>query len=74
MVIPSKKKGSFLGGKNNRTTGCGGGAMRHISEEKLNQLIRERAYSLWEEQGRPDGQDFNNWVRAEKEVKSKVNY
>ncbi|UCD16149.1 MAG: DUF2934 domain-containing protein [Candidatus Omnitrophota bacterium] len=35
-------------------------------------MIREKAYFLWEEQGRPVGEDVNNWIKAEKEVRSKV--
>ena len=29
------------------------------------QRIRERAYRLWEEDGRPEGQDLEYWTRAE---------
>ena len=32
------------------------------------QAIQERAYLIWEQQGRPDGQDFNIWLQAEKEL------
>jgi hypothetical protein len=27
--------------------------------------IRERAYHIWEEEGRPDGRDTEFWMRAE---------
>lgn len=27
--------------------------------------IRERAYRIWEEEGRPDGRDTEFWMRAE---------
>lgn len=30
------------------------------------QRIRERAYSLWEEDGRPDGREQEYWHRAER--------
>lgn len=33
-----------------------------------NHIIRERAYALWETQGRPDGRDHDNWLQAEQEV------
>lgn len=35
--------------------------------------IRERAYALWEEAGRPDGDGVEFWVRAETEVRGKQN-
>jgi hypothetical protein len=32
------------------------------------QAIRERAYQIWEAEGRPDGKDLDHWLRAEAEV------
>jgi hypothetical protein len=34
------------------------------------QAIRERAYSIWEEEGRPQGQQLLHWFRAEAEINS----
>ena len=34
------------------------------------QAIRERAYAIWEEEGRPGGQHLNHWFRAEAEINS----
>jgi hypothetical protein len=34
------------------------------SNEDREQRIRERAYSLWEEEGRPDGRAEEFWERA----------
>lgn len=31
-------------------------------------LIRDRAYTLWEEAGRPEGQDKHFWAMAEEEL------
>lgn len=31
-------------------------------------LIRERAYFLWEEAGRPEGDGIDFWVEAEKQI------
>jgi hypothetical protein len=28
------------------------------------QWIRQRAYAIWEEEGRPHGQEWNHWFRA----------
>lgn len=35
---------------------------------KLSQYISERAYYLWEEEGMPEGRDWELWTRAEKDI------
>ena len=30
--------------------------------------VRERAYQLWEESGRPDGREHEHWAQAEREI------
>ena len=30
--------------------------------------IRERAYAIWEQEGRPEGRAWDHWVRAASEV------
>jgi hypothetical protein len=37
-------------------------------DQQIEQRIRERAYALWELEGRPDGRDFAHWMRAVLEV------
>jgi hypothetical protein len=32
------------------------------------ELIRRRAYQMWEEQGRPEGLDADHWYAAEQEL------
>jgi hypothetical protein len=32
------------------------------------QKVRERAHALWEQAGRPDGQDAEHWAQAEREI------
>jgi hypothetical protein len=32
------------------------------------QAIRERAYQIWEAEGRRDGKELDHWLRAEAEV------
>jgi hypothetical protein len=32
--------------------------------------IAERAYSIWEGEGRPSGRDLDHWLRAEAEVQA----
>ena len=36
----------------------------------LRERIARRAYEIYEERGRRDGEDMNDWLRAEAEVKS----
>ena len=36
----------------------------------LDERIRERAYQLWEAEGKPEGQDFDLWLRARDEVET----
>jgi hypothetical protein len=38
--------------------------MGAISED----AIRQRAYHIWEREGRPQGRDFEHWVRAQVEL------
>jgi Protein of unknown function (DUF2934) len=44
-----------------------GGSARNGSDE----LIRQRAYELWEQRGRQHGRDADDWFRAESEVRGK---
>ena len=39
----------------------------HVDEE----LIRKRAYELYEERGMEDGHDVEDWLRAEEELVSR---
>ena len=34
--------------------------------------IRERAYAIWEEEGRPDGEDLRHWNVAETEMRNEA--
>jgi Protein of unknown function (DUF2934) len=36
---------------------------------EMEQEIRERAYQIWEEQGRPHGREIENWLEAERSVR-----
>jgi hypothetical protein len=38
----------------------------------LSEMIARRAYEIYEKRGRCDGEDLNDWIRAEAEVKSSV--
>ena len=39
-----------------------------MARDDLLTLIRERAYLLWEQAGRPDGGDLEFWERARQQV------
>ncbi len=47
-------------------------SIRETEDEQnlLRTLIARRAYEIYEERGRSDGEDVNDWLRAEAEVKS----
>jgi len=32
------------------------------------EIIRERAYAIWEQEGRPEGREWDHWLRAASEV------
>lgn len=36
------------------------------------QAIRERAYSIWEQDGRTDGKDLDHWLRAEADLGQRI--
>ncbi|MBO9097057.1 MULTISPECIES: DUF2934 domain-containing protein [unclassified Rhizobium] len=37
-------------------------------QDDREQQIRDRAYSIWEEQGRPQGEDMRHWLQAWQEI------
>ncbi len=39
-------------------------------QSNLSELIAQRAYELYEERGRGDGEELNDWLRAEAEVQA----
>lgn len=39
--------------------------MQLVQQESV---IRERAYAIWEQEGRPDGREWDHWVRATREI------
>ena len=38
--------------------------------DQRDQEIRERAYEIWEHEGRPDGHSLDHWLKAETEVEN----
>jgi hypothetical protein len=43
-----------------------------IDAGKLNQMIKERAYYIWEGKGKPQGQDKAIWFQAEREILARL--
>ena len=41
-----------------------------MSNDKREATIRERAYAIWEREGRPDGRSLAHWLKAEAEIGS----
>ena len=42
----------------------------HGSDDRLHQRVAEAAYTLYEQRGRQDGHDLEDWLLAESMVKS----
>jgi Protein of unknown function (DUF2934) len=40
-----------------------------FSDDQVQEIIRLRAYELYQERGCEDGHDFEDWARAEAEIK-----
>ena len=61
-------------GKSSRITAPAGSEDRSlvIDLSLLERHIRERAYGIWIEEGRPNGRDLAHWQRAREELQSEV--
>jgi hypothetical protein len=46
--------------------------MEVVMIHREQQTVRERAYFIWEQEGRPDGNAVSDWLRAEAEVKTEA--
>jgi hypothetical protein len=44
----------------------------HQTNPAIRQLIAERAYELWENQGRPSGYEALHWSQAEQEIMNSI--
>lgn len=46
----------------------------HIAEglvrSQRNRLVRDRAYQIWDQQGRPTGREMENWLQAEQDIQA----
>ena len=43
-----------------------------LADPSLEEKIRVRAYALYEEHGREDGHDVDDWLRAEAELSARA--
>jgi len=43
-----------------------------IPQDQMTDMIRKKAYELYEKRGKKSGQDMNNWLEAERIVKEKI--
>ena len=41
--------------------------------EERQELIRQRAYELWEHEGKPEGREIDCWLKAEREIQEHEN-
>jgi flagellar biosynthesis regulator FlaF len=43
-----------------------------LTRGQQQRLIQERAYQIWEEEGRPNGRSLDHWTKAEQELRHKL--
>ena len=43
-----------------------------IPQDQLTDMIRKKAYELYEKRGKKSGQDMSNWLEAERLIKQKT--
>jgi hypothetical protein len=63
LAAGDQKKVSTVNRQINQT-----GRQQRLTESELNDRIRYRAYELFEQSGRADGHELDDWMQAESEV------
>ena len=43
-----------------------------IPQDQLTDMIRKKAYELYEKRGKKQGSDMDNWLEAERMIKQKI--
>jgi len=72
MVLGARKKlMKTLNKKSASSSPANSAKSQNADRETLSKLISERAYYIWEEKGKPSGDDFNIWLQAENEIRAK---
>lgn len=68
----SKKQTTVKNGATATATQRNGDTAVVIVRTEINEIeVRQRAYELYEARGRQDGFDWEDWIRAETEVRSR---
>lgn len=57
--------------KARRTTGKAGNYL-NISDPRVYEAVRKRAYELYCKRGRNDGNDMQDWLEAERQVRKEM--
>ena len=47
-------------------------ASMSIPQDQLTDMIRKKAYELYEKRGKKQGRDMDNWLEAERMIKQKM--
>jgi hypothetical protein len=42
----------------------------YFARRRAREMVRARAWELWEQNGRPPGRDLEFWLQAEREIRS----
>lgn len=70
--LSSKKQTTVKNGATATATQRNGDTAVVIVRTEINEIeVRQRAYELYEARGRQDGFDWEDWIRAETEVRSR---
>ena len=56
----------------NRTTSAQPGSFRATSSNNATDMIRKKAYELYEKRGRKSGHEMADWLEAERIIKQKT--
>jgi len=43
-----------------------------VPQDQLTDMIRKKAYELYEKRGKKQGRDMDNWLEAERMIKQKM--
>ena len=43
-----------------------------IPQDQLTDMIRKKAYELYEKRGKKSGRDMDNWLEAERMIRQKI--
>lgn len=43
------------------------------TEREFGEFVQKRAYYIWQESGKPQGKDWDIWLKAEHDIRSEFN-